>query len=211
MARKPPEGATREWLPLRPPRPVVDPRQEAARRVRPVLGLVGVILDKLPAREWQQAELELARYAESGARVVYLPRSRREWMGALLRVGRTLAALVDGAPQKFDLTSLTVHVEPRTTGGRRDWRKSISLGLTDFGTALTLAIVDDVMTVGVERLKACPYRAAPGEPLCGRIFLAQKRQTWCSPEHRIQAAYRAWARRGRPRHTGPAAEKGRRP
>jgi hypothetical protein len=179
--------------------------------VRPVLGLVGVNLDKLPTGEWQQAELQLAHYAESGARVIELPRSRRQWMGALLRVGRTLAALVDGTTQKFDLMSMTVHVEPRTARGRREWRKSISLGLTDFGTALTLAIVDDVMAVGVERLKACPYRAAPGEPPCGRIFLAQKRQTWCSPEHRIQAAYRAWTRRGRPRHTGPLAEKGKRP
>jgi hypothetical protein len=202
------ERATGEWLPLRPPRPTVDPRQEAARRVRPVLGLVGVDLAKLPAAVWREAELQLVFYAKSGAQVSVWPDSRGRWQGALMRVGKTLAALVHGTSQKFELVKVPVRVEPSTTRGHREWRKTFDLGLTDFGTALTLAIIDDVITVSVERLKACPYRAGADQPECGRIFLAQKRQTWCSPEHRVQAAYRAWTRRGRLRHTGSSGAKG---
>ena len=218
MPKRPPQPATGGTLPFRPPRPVLDPRKEAARRVRPLIGLLGVDLAKLPARVWRKAKDHLELYAWSGARFTAPPRSLEEWQRALTRVRETLTALVQGTPRTLALKAITVRVEPQTRYDfvverqtervRRSWKKTVGLGRADFATALALAVIDDVIVVGVERLKACPYRAAPAEPTCGRIFLAQKRQTWCSPEHRIQSAYLAWTRRGRPRHAGFKESKG---
>ncbi len=202
MREKRKKAVTTRWLPLRPPRPVVNPRQEAARRVRPLLRLLGVDLARLSAREWRGAEQWLGIYSLVGARVPAFPRSRAGWQRVLDRLAEILAGLVRGTPQEFRLTSLSVRVEPRTVHDRREWQKTVKAGTAaTLADALALAVVDDVTTAGVEKLKRCQFREAPHQPVCGRLFLAQKRQTWCSPEHRVRAAYLDWKRRGGPRHT----------
>jgi hypothetical protein len=54
---------------------------------------------------------------------------------------------------------------------------------------LMLGLVDDLNAIGADRLRACPL-VKDGQA-CDRIFLARRRQVFCTPQH-AQAA--AWIR-----------------
>jgi hypothetical protein len=55
--------------------------------------------------------------------------------------------------------------------------------------AVVLAFVNDLNAIEADRLRACPLKTS--ETKCGVIFLAARRQLYCSPRH-AQAA--AWQR-----------------
>jgi len=57
-------------------------------------------------------------------------------------------------------------------------------------SAVVFALVDDLNAAGADRLRACAFKADDGGP-CGVIFLASRRQLFCSARH-AQAA--AWQR-----------------
>jgi hypothetical protein len=54
---------------------------------------------------------------------------------------------------------------------------------------VVFAFVNDLNAIEADRLRACPFKT--GETPCGVIFLAARRQLFCSPRH-AQAA--AWQR-----------------
>ena len=84
----------------------------------------------------------------------------------------------------------------RRPGARRSGRVTI-MPVTGHGTwqpvspsAVVFAFVNDVNAIEADRLRACPLKI-DDETQCGVIFLAARRQLFCSPRH-AQAA--AWQR-----------------
>jgi hypothetical protein len=55
---------------------------------------------------------------------------------------------------------------------------------------VVLALVDNLNTVGADRLRACPLDTN-GER-CGRVFLAARRQSFCSRRHAQAAAWQTY-------------------
>ncbi len=64
-----------------------------------------------------------------------------------------------------------------------------------------LAGLEQLVEVGPHRLRACEFRAAPETEACGQLFIASKRQKYCSKEHTARAMYLKWKQRGAPRGT----------
>jgi len=56
---------------------------------------------------------------------------------------------------------------------------------------LVSRLVDDLNEIGADRLRACPLKV--DGHLCGKIFLATRRQTYCSPPHAQKAAWQSYA------------------
>jgi hypothetical protein len=65
-----------------------------------------------------------------------------------------------------------------------------------YGHSLAAAIIqsaaDLLRRVGLARLMACPFRPNPDGPPCGQLFLARRRQLFCSVEHSKAHALRVW-------------------
>jgi hypothetical protein len=62
---------------------------------------------------------------------------------------------------------------------------------------LLLVASDLIETVGAHKLRTCPQLI--GTVPCGRLFVAKRRQKFCSIQHARIAAYLAWKQRGSPR------------
>jgi hypothetical protein len=83
----------------------------------------------------------------------------------------------------------------RRPGARRGGRVTITTdsakpsGHPVIPAAVVLAFVNDLNAIEADRLRACPLKT--DETPCGVIFLAARRQVFCSPRH-AQAA--AWQR-----------------
>jgi hypothetical protein len=54
--------------------------------------------------------------------------------------------------------------------------------------------IDLLDAMGADRLTACPLEEGDGP--CGKIFLAQGRQKFCTPQHAQKAAFQAYRARG---------------
>lgn len=67
---------------------------------------------------------------------------------------------------------------------------------TNYDASLVFLVIDLLNSIGADRLKACSYRRSAEESTCGRIFIAQRRQKFCSAEHAQKAAWRAYLQRG---------------
>jgi hypothetical protein len=131
---------------------------------------------------------------------------RMELLDCQRRLDRLLRALVSARLWRGYLGALELicRVEPTTP------RTPASMRLTQrFSGSLfarmTLATLDYVKQVGVTRVRRCPYPEDPGAPeQCARLFVASRRQRYCSREHTRKAMYLRWLRRGAPRGTrGP--------
>jgi hypothetical protein len=61
--------------------------------------------------------------------------------------------------------------------------------------AMTVSMfVDDLNAIGADRLRACPLET--NGQRCGKLFLAKKGQKFCSPQHRMAAAWQNYIARG---------------
>jgi len=56
--------------------------------------------------------------------------------------------------------------------------------------AVVLAFINDLNAIEADRLRACPLKT--GETRCGAIFLAARRQIFCSPRHAQSAAWQRY-------------------
>ena len=61
--------------------------------------------------------------------------------------------------------------------------------------ALVQAAIDLVAAAGPLRLRFCPHRPEGSETPCARLFLAERRQKFCSLEHSRAAAWAAYIQR----------------
>ena len=61
--------------------------------------------------------------------------------------------------------------------------------------ALVLAAADLLDLVGAERLLRCPFGPAEHAEPCRKVFLATRRQRYCSKDHSQRAAWMAWLER----------------
>jgi len=61
--------------------------------------------------------------------------------------------------------------------------------------ALVLAAADLLDLVGAERLLRCPFGPAEHAEPCRKVFLATRRQRYCSQDHSRRAAWMAWLER----------------
>ena len=62
------------------------------------------------------------------------------------------------------------------------------------GRVVAMAFIDDLNAIGADRLRACPLETE-GQP-CGVVFLARRRQDYCTPRHAQAAAWQAYLARG---------------
>jgi hypothetical protein len=79
------------------------------------------------------------------------------------------------------------------------------------GALVVLAFVDDLNVIGADRLRACPLET--NGKRCGVVFLATRRQVYCSDEHAQAAAWQKYAPIRKLRSAGvvpPAARRRRR-
>jgi predicted RNA-binding Zn ribbon-like protein len=68
----------------------------------------------------------------------------------------------------------------------------------DFSAALVDAAADLLQRVGVDRLRACPLPLTQFiGPRCGQLFIAERRQTYCTTGHARAQARREWRRKQR--------------
>ncbi|MGH8697540.1 MAG: hypothetical protein ACREVS_13745 [Burkholderiales bacterium] len=54
---------------------------------------------------------------------------------------------------------------------------------------LAVRLLDEV---GAPRLKTCPFRKNPDTPQCGRLFIATRRQKFCSTKESRAVAFQKW-------------------
>jgi hypothetical protein len=83
---------------------------------------------------------------------------------------------------------------PRPSGARVSGRitRWNEVQVTQMHTALIFYAIDLLDAVGPDRLKACHFGTEP----CGKLFIARRRQKFCSPDHARRAAWRAYLDRG---------------
>ena len=110
-----------------------------------------------------------------------------------------IEALANGLPDVVYMPEITWSIWParrRRPGARRGGRVTVTTdhtrpgGLPVTPEAVVLAFVNDLNAVEADRLKACPLKTGE-ETTCGAIFLAARRQIYCTARH-AQAA--AWLR-----------------
>jgi hypothetical protein len=90
----------------------------------------------------------------------------------------------------------------REKRGRRGYRlvRQFSGPLT---SGVLLAALDHLSEIGPDRLRKCPFKLSESsEERCGQLFLAARRQLYCSREHAAKAMYQRWKAHGSPRGTG---------
>jgi hypothetical protein len=108
-----------------------------------------------------------------------------------------IEALANGLPDMIFMGETNYALWPaprRRPGGRRSGQVTIT---TDYASpggqpvtkAVVFAFVNDLNAIEADRLRVCPLKT--DETPCGVIFLAARRQIFCSPRH-AQAA--AWQR-----------------
>jgi hypothetical protein len=114
-----------------------------------------------------------------------------------------IEALANGLPDMVWVPELGWALWPpprRQAGGRRSdlIRLEPQRATRVIPSAVVFALVHDLNTAGADRLRACALKVNGGspsssgrEPPCGVIFLANRRQLFCSAQH-AQAA--AWER-----------------
>jgi len=112
---------------------------------------------------------------------------------------QVIEALANGLPDVVYMPETTWSIWParrRRPGARRGGRVTVTTdhtrpgGLPVTPEAVVLAFVNDLNAVEADRLKACPLKTGE-ETTCGAIFLAARRQIYCTARH-AQAA--AWLR-----------------
>ncbi len=132
------------------------------------------------------------------------PKDRREMFKAQQTLRGLLEALVRGALHRVRLGRVEVFF-PATRGGPAHEAAQIPRRYSGSLVAqMTLATLDYLKAVGLRRVRRCPYPddESLGKP-CGQLFLAVRRQRYCSPEHTRLAMYLRWRKRGSPRGTRP--------
>lgn len=84
--------------------------------------------------------------------------------------------------------------KPPKSGAR--WPSKISRSYrVPVPIALVLHAADMLDVVGADRLMACPFPGDQKSGPCPKIFLATRRQRYCSEEHSKKAAWLAWLQR----------------
>jgi hypothetical protein len=172
-------------------------------RVRWLIAFAGLDVGKLSEAAWRRA-WEGVWLLQSGQRVrVPPPPSRGPVIKAQQTLREAVEALSCGRPYELLVPELIWTLSPairRAPGVRRSAsiaRRSLELSRTRFAlpAALNFALVDLLNQVGADRLRRCPLELAGGAA-CGVIFLAERRQTYCSPRHASAAAWHAYLSRG---------------
>lgn len=144
---------------------------------------------------WPRADQPTARLV---AEVIEAQRQLRE---CLFLVSR--GQFYSGPPAEVSWLVLPL-ADDKNRRTRRPGRKAegrgphVRLGLEARGplpVALVLAAVDLLNDVGADRLRACPLPLGEEEQQtpCGRLFLARRRQLYCTIPHARMAAWRRWA------------------
>ena len=109
-----------------------------------------------------------------------------------------IEALANGLPDVVWMPETTWSIWParrRRPGARRGGRVTMTTDHTSPGgipvtpEAIVVAFVNDLNAVEADRLRACPLKT--NGTTCGAIFLAARRQIYCTARH-AQAA--AWLR-----------------
>lgn len=117
-----------------------------------------------------------------------------------------IEAFANGLPDQVVVpeTTMTLFPPPRRAPGRRhSERIQREIGGQRMYAApvtpalVVLAMVDDLNAIGADRLRACQLETDGRQ--CGAIFLAKRRQTFCSDKHAQAAAWQRYApvRKGR--------------
>jgi hypothetical protein len=117
-----------------------------------------------------------------------------ETRGALSELRAVLMALAEGRKTSIAFTGALVYA--RTKEGRIHRRLE-----GGYATRVVDRVIDLILQAGASRLQACPFRSDPNErkTACGRLFLAERRQRFCSVEHSKADARRAYRKRERER------------
>ena len=168
-------------------------------RVRWLLAFAGRDLARLSAPARQQA-WDGVFALQSGQPVrVSLHRETLEETHAALRA--CIESLANGRPHNLFVPGMFWTLRPparRPTGARRSGpiqRESVEATIMrdQMPPAVVFAFVDDLNMISPDRLQACPYTPDEG-PRCGRIFLARRRQRYCSRAHAQAVAWRTYAK-----------------
>jgi hypothetical protein len=114
------------------------------------------------------------------------------------RLRHTVELLANGRPCGVWLPEAVWMLIPpprRPKGARasapleRTW-DAAAQGWQHLPTALILGMADDLNVLGADRLRSCPLER--GGQRCGVIFLAHRRQTYCSVPHAQAAAWQSY-------------------
>jgi hypothetical protein len=126
---------------------------------------------------------------------------RREILLAQRVLQGLFEALVRGALHRVPLGRVDVWFSPAHVEGPTDSRSMVPRFAGSLVARMTLATLDYVKAVGPGRIRRCPYAADASATPCGRLFLAVRRQRYCSLGHTQRAMYLRWRSRGSPRGT----------
>jgi hypothetical protein len=118
-----------------------------------------------------------------------------------------LVALATGSPYNLWVPGMTWTLRPptpRPAGRRRSdpiVRESVEAKITrDAMPAMVVqALVDDLNAIGADRLRACPLET--DSTRCGVMFLATRRQRYCSRRHAQAAAWQTYSIKRKVRRT----------
>lgn len=110
-----------------------------------------------------------------------------------------LAALANGRPYRLWVPGMTWTLRPparRRVGTRhsapiaRESAES-SVMRQAMPAMVALAVVEELNRIGADRLRACPLERDGRQ--CGVLFLATRRQRYCTPRHAQAAAWDAYS------------------
>ena len=136
-------------------------------------------------------------------------RWRAEAAEAQAELRRCLTALAYRHPFECYALAGSWHIVPVEAGKRRQRKRGRPAKARTRGShsrlhkyfsgrlsaALVLAAVDLLDRAGPERLMACPFTPHSGTQPCGRLFLAIRRQLFCSTRHSKKKSSLEWERR----------------
>ena len=119
-----------------------------------------------------------------------------------------LAALATGSPYNLWVPGMTWTLQPptpRPSGRRRSdpiVRESVEAKIMrgTMPAMVVQALVDDLNAIGADRLRACPLETDGTR--CGVIFLATRRQRFCSRRHAQAAAWLTYSSKRKVRRKG---------
>jgi hypothetical protein len=109
-------------------------------------------------------------------------------------------ALANGRPCQLWVPGMTWTLTPPAARRRRPTRQSAPITRESIESRvirpampamIVLAFVDDLNRIGADRLRACPLEG-DGQR-CGVVFLATRRQRYCTPRHTQAAAWQTYA------------------
>jgi hypothetical protein len=162
----------------------------------------GLDLQKCPAPRRRELESEIGALAMGRAdrRAIDLEAAQETLLAFLAAMAhrQSFTRTVPGAEWTFlqveDDKRMPKSGKPPKVGAR--WPSKISRSYrVPVPIALVLHAADMLDLVGADRLMACPFPGDQKSGPCPKIFLATRRQRYCSEEHSKKAAWLAWLQR----------------